>query len=115
VQVETALNDDRWVEPLLNAITGFNGSKKSNILDAICFVLGLANMTNARAPLPHSFPALSSRLARPGPRPQALTQRPADPRADPGSTWQAGVAVASMAFVFDTPAAASSHRCVGHV
>ena len=27
-----------------NAITGLNGTGKSNILDAICFVLGLTNM-----------------------------------------------------------------------
>lgn len=31
-----------------NAITGLNGSGKSNILDAICFVLGLSNMNLAR-------------------------------------------------------------------
>lgn len=31
-----------------NAITGLNGSGKSNILDAICFVLGLSNMSLAR-------------------------------------------------------------------
>ncbi|XP_054167385.1 structural maintenance of chromosomes protein 2-like [Oppia nitens] len=33
---------------LFNAITGLNGSGKSNILDAICFVLGLSKMELAR-------------------------------------------------------------------
>ncbi|KAK7550879.1 SMC2-like protein [Phyllosticta paracitricarpa] len=32
-----------------NAVTGLNGSGKSNILDAICFVLGITNMTTVRA------------------------------------------------------------------
>ncbi|OJA21244.1 hypothetical protein AZE42_02525 [Rhizopogon vesiculosus] len=32
-----------------NAITGLNGSGKSNILDAICFVLGITNMSQMRA------------------------------------------------------------------
>ncbi|KAL3287448.1 hypothetical protein HHI36_001919 [Cryptolaemus montrouzieri] len=31
------------------AITGLNGSGKSNILDAICFVLGISNLTHVRA------------------------------------------------------------------
>ena len=31
-----------------NAITGYNGSGKSNILDAICFVLGLSGLDIAR-------------------------------------------------------------------
>jgi chromosome segregation ATPase len=36
-------------DPLFNAITGLNGSGKSNILDAICFVLGISNLSQVRA------------------------------------------------------------------
>ncbi|KAJ1979218.1 Structural maintenance of chromosomes protein 2 [Dimargaris verticillata] len=36
-------------DPEFNAITGLNGSGKSNILDAICFVLGLKNLSHVRA------------------------------------------------------------------
>ena len=32
-----------------NSITGLNGSGKSNILDAICFVLGITSMSTVRA------------------------------------------------------------------
>ena len=32
-----------------NAITGLNGSGKSNVLDSICFVLGISNLTQVRA------------------------------------------------------------------
>jgi len=35
-------------DPQFNAITGLNGSGKSNILDAICFVLGISNLTQVR-------------------------------------------------------------------
>lgn len=35
------------------AITGLNGSGKSNILDAICFVLGITNLTHVRLCLNH--------------------------------------------------------------
>ena len=35
-------------DPHFNAITGLNGSGKSNILDAICFVLGITNLTQVR-------------------------------------------------------------------
>ncbi|SZF02114.1 unnamed protein product [Blumeria hordei] len=37
-----------WDESF-NSITGLNGSGKSNILDAICFVLGITNMATVRA------------------------------------------------------------------
>jgi len=36
-------------DPQFNAITGLNGSGKSNILDAICFLLGITNLTHVRA------------------------------------------------------------------
>jgi structural maintenance of chromosome 2 len=32
-------------DPYFNAITGLNGSGKSNILDSICFVLGITNLS----------------------------------------------------------------------
>jgi structural maintenance of chromosome 2 len=35
-------------DPHFNAITGLNGSGKSNILDAICFVLGISNLGQVR-------------------------------------------------------------------
>ena len=35
-------------DPAFNAITGLNGSGKSNILDAICFVLGISNLKQVR-------------------------------------------------------------------
>lgn len=42
----TVISD--W-DPQFNAITGLNGSGKSNILDAICFVLGISSMATVRA------------------------------------------------------------------
>ncbi|KAG0191422.1 Structural maintenance of chromosomes protein 2 [Apophysomyces sp. BC1034] len=36
-------------DPEFNAITGLNGSGKSNVLDAICFVLGITNLSQIRA------------------------------------------------------------------
>ncbi|GAA5966873.1 hypothetical protein JCM8115_006184, partial [Rhodotorula mucilaginosa] len=36
-------------DPSFNAITGLNGSGKSNILDSICFVLGITNLSTVRA------------------------------------------------------------------
>lgn len=35
-------------DPRFNAITGLNGSGKSNILDSICFVLGIKNLSQVR-------------------------------------------------------------------
>jgi structural maintenance of chromosome 2 len=39
----------KYRDDSFNSITGLNGSGKSNILDAICFVLGITNMTTVRA------------------------------------------------------------------
>ena len=36
------------LDPQFNAITGLNGSGKSNILDAICFVMGISRMALIR-------------------------------------------------------------------
>lgn len=44
VRVLTATRDDSF-----NSITGLNGSGKSNILDSICFVLGITNLGVVRA------------------------------------------------------------------
>jgi chromosome segregation ATPase len=44
-----------------NSITGLNGSGKSNILDSICFVLGITNMTTVRAQNLQVCAALPSR------------------------------------------------------
>lgn len=35
-------------DPEFNAITGLNGTGKSNILDSICFVLGISNLGQVR-------------------------------------------------------------------
>uniref|UniRef100_A0A663N6R9 Structural maintenance of chromosomes protein n=1 Tax=Athene cunicularia TaxID=194338 RepID=A0A663N6R9_ATHCN len=37
------------LDPYFNAVTGLNGSGKSNILDAICFLLGITNLSQVRA------------------------------------------------------------------
>uniref|UniRef100_A0A5S6QVE9 Structural maintenance of chromosomes protein n=1 Tax=Trichuris muris TaxID=70415 RepID=A0A5S6QVE9_TRIMR len=37
------------IDPHFNAITGLNGSGKSNILDAVCFALGVSNLKEVRA------------------------------------------------------------------
>lgn len=44
-------------DPFFNAITGLNGSGKSNILDSICFVLGITNLSQVRRP---TGPAVSA-------------------------------------------------------
>jgi structural maintenance of chromosome 2 len=37
-------------DPGFNAITGLNGSGKSNILDSLCFVMGIKNLSAVSAP-----------------------------------------------------------------
>ncbi|XP_073536274.1 structural maintenance of chromosomes protein 2-like [Phyllobates terribilis] len=44
-----------FFDPLFNAITGLNGSGKSNILDSICFLLGISNLTQVRASKLHDL------------------------------------------------------------
>jgi hypothetical protein len=45
-------------DPFFNAITGLNGSGKSNILDSVCFVLGITNLSQVRAPPPRRAPRM---------------------------------------------------------
>jgi structural maintenance of chromosome 2 len=40
-------------DPAFNAITGKNGHGKSNVLDGICFVLGITNLSQVRGPHVH--------------------------------------------------------------
>ena len=42
-------------DPEFNAITGLNGSGKSNILDAICFVLGITNLSQVRISILNNY------------------------------------------------------------
>lgn len=54
------------VGALLTAVLLSNGSGKSNILDAICFVLGIQNLTTVRVPRPSV-----QQLTGPGTRPES--------------------------------------------
>lgn len=44
--------DINGFDPYFNAITGLNGSGKSNILDGICFLLGITNLTQVMSLMP---------------------------------------------------------------
>ena len=52
-------------DPQFNAITGLNGSGKSNILDSICFVLGITNLQQVRSLAPRHPRARLRARARP--------------------------------------------------
>jgi hypothetical protein len=55
-------------DPSFNAITGANGTGKSNILDAICFVLGITNLAQVRV---HNLQEVRARACAAGLRAQA--------------------------------------------
>lgn len=86
-----------------NAITGLNGSGKSNILDSICFVLGISNLSQARVFAPARMsPELQ--LSAPPER----KNRSVSPQVRAGSLQelvykqgQAGVTKASVSIAFD--------------
>lgn len=40
-------------DPEFTAITGLNGTGKSNVLDAICFVLGISNLVHVSIQMFH--------------------------------------------------------------
>lgn len=70
-----------------NAITGLNGSGKSNILDAICFVLGIKNLSHVRTLLAWRWDRKPERLRElaPGRSRTALPQPPR--RSAPTMSW----------------------------
>ena len=49
LSIARCTSNNRRFDPHFNAITGLNGSGKSNILDSICFVLGITNLSQVRA------------------------------------------------------------------
>jgi structural maintenance of chromosome 2 len=51
-------------DPEFNAITGLNGTGKSNILDAICFVLGITNLSQVKKRKKNRPPRILIRLLR---------------------------------------------------
>ena len=72
-------------DPSFNAITGLNGSGKSNILDAICFVLGLTNMSSVRLPhhLRNTLHLIMSSSLRCAPRINRISYTNADKPVSP--------------------------------
>lgn len=70
-------------DPLFNAITGLNGTGKSNILDSICFVLGITNLRSA-----FGFGGYAYRCVQPSPRAQPA-----------GACLQAGTGLNSVALL----------------
>ena len=85
-------------DPSFNAITGLNGSGKSNILDAICFVLGLTNMSSVRrSNTPHSVYKLFYLQMRAQNQQDLIYKR-----------GQAGITKASVTIVFDNSDRANS-------
>ena len=80
-------------DPSFNAITGLNGSGKSNILDAICFVLGLTNMSSVRIPHDRDCPSSHFIFCH-----QMRAQNQQDLIYKRG---QAGITKASVTIVFD--------------
>lgn len=85
-------------DPSFNAITGLNGSGKSNILDAICFVLGLTNMSTVRSLSNDAKPLLKI-----PPQMRAANQQDLIYK-----RGQAGVVKASVTIVFDNSDPAKS-------
>ena len=95
-----------------NAFTGFNGHGKSNVLDAICFVLGISNLSQARGgPLLRAVDraiAIASDVPRSPPRCVRVPIGPAAPQVRAKTLndliykqGQAGVTKASVTLVFD--------------
>ena len=65
-------------DPKFNAITGLNGSGKSNILDSICFVLGITNLAQASPGARHG-PGLCFQVAPRAANVSAVQPPPSSP------------------------------------
>ena len=98
-------------DPQFNAITGLNGSGKSNILDSICFVLGIQNLQQVRCRHRSGCSRLSRRhrsalpparhdlCSRTSPRPALQVRYEREIAAY--KQGQAGITKATVSIVFD--------------
>lgn len=72
-------------DPYFNAITGLNGSGKSNILDSICFVLGISNLSQVCR---HTVICLHACMVEYSEKYHHLHATTAPPRLDPENTMK---------------------------
>lgn len=102
-------------DPQFNAITGLNGSGKSNILDSICFVLGIQNLQQASPGdggedilamdgIPYLHSRVHARMSVQAPPPCPLQVRASNLTDLVYKQGLAGVTKATVSIVFDNAA-----------